>query len=182
MKRLIMLLFFWGTVLSVSAQMVVPVQLDVKPVSRKRASGGGFYYSNVQTGRALQITIQNTSPKPVTGVTVRWGIVKTRSRVYSSDSQRNWRERAFGAEEKLDLKPREQKIIETAEVGAAREESHVDGWMYGEKIIGHGVQVLIDDKVVAETYVPGSPAIKKSLERIYPVEEEEEGRKKKSRP
>ncbi|MBI5685353.1 MAG: hypothetical protein HZC54_09735 [Verrucomicrobia bacterium] len=182
MKKLIVLFVFCGMILPLAAQMV-PVQLDVKPVSRKRGTGGGVYYSNVQTGRALQITIQNTSPKPVTGVTVRWGVVKTRSRVYSSDSQRNWRERAFGAEEKLDLKPREQKVIETAEVAAAREESHFDGWMYGEKIIGHGVQVLINDKVVLENFVPPSPAIKKALEKLYPIEEEEEGsRKKKSKP
>ncbi|MFA6563619.1 MAG: hypothetical protein WCV00_17065 [Verrucomicrobiia bacterium] len=182
MKRLTFLLVLFGAVLPVFAQMV-PLQLDVKPISRKRGTGSGSYYSNVQTGRALQITIQNTSPKPVTGVTVRWGVVKTRSRVYSSDSQRNWRERAFGAEEKLDLKPREQKTIETAEVGAAREESHFDGWMYGEKIIGHGVQVLINDKVVVESYVPPSPAVKKALEKLYPIEEEEDGgRKRKSKP
>lgn len=182
MKKLIVLLVLCGMALPLVAQMV-PLQLDVKPVTRKRASGSGAYYSNIQSGRALQITIQNTSPKPITGVTVRWGIVKTQSRVYfSSDSQRNWRERAFGAEEKLDLKPREQKVIETAEIGAAHEESHISGSIYGEKIIGHGVQVLIDDKVVVESYVPASPAIKKAMEKLYPVEDEERGSRKKSRP
>jgi len=181
MKKLIVLFVFCGMVLPLAAQMV-PLQLDVKPASRKRGTGSGSYYSNIQASRALQITIQNTSPKPVTGVTVRWGVVKTRVRAYFSDSQQNWRERAFGAEEKLDLKPREQKIIETAEVGASRQEDNTDGSIYGEKIIGHGVQVLIDDKVVAESYVPASPAIKKALEKLYPVEEEERGSRKKSKP
>ena len=165
-----------------AAAQIVPVQLDVKIVNRKRESGGGAYYSNIQSSRALQITIQNTSPRPVTGVMVRWGIVKTQSRIYTSDSQRNWRERAFGAEEKLELKPREQKVIETAEVGAAHEESHISGSIYGEKIIGHGVQVLINDKVVAEAYVPASPAIKRALEKLHPVEDEDTDRKRKSRP
>jgi hypothetical protein len=167
-------------ILPAAAQMV-PLTLDVKPVTRKRASGSGAYYSNIQSGRALQITIQNTSPKPVADVMVRWGIVKTQSRIYYSDSQRNWRERAFGAEEKLDLKPREQKVIETAEVGAAHEESHISGSIYGEKIIGHGVQVLIGDKVVAESYVPASPAIKKAMEKLYSIEEQERGSKRKSK-
>lgn len=179
MKKLIVLLVVCGLAMPLAAQLAVPLQLDVKQLSRKRASGGGNYYSNVQSGRALQITIKNTSPKPVSGITVRWGIVKTRSRII--DSNRGWRERAFGAEEKLDLKPLEQKIIETAEVGAAREESHYDGWMYGEKIIGHGVQVLINGIQVAENVVPPSPAIKKSLEKLYPIEEEEEGGRKKKK-
>jgi hypothetical protein len=180
MKKLIALFLVGGMVLPLAAQMV-PLQLDVKPVSRKRSSGSGIYHSNVQAGRALQIAIQNTSPRPVGGITVRWGIVKTRTHVSSSDSQRNWRERAFGGEEKCDLQARERKVIETAEVGASHEESHISGSIYGERIIGHGVQVLIDGKVVAESYVPASPATKKALEKLYPVEEEEGG-KKKSKP
>lgn len=181
MKRLMILLVLCGAVLPVAAQMTVPLQLDVKPLTRKRASGSGAFYSNIQASRALQITIQNTSPKPVTEVTVRWGIVKTRSRIYSSDSQQNWRERAFGAEEKLDLKPREQKVIETADVSAAHEESHISGSIYGERIVGHGVQVLIGDKVVKEIYVPDSPAIKKAMEKIHSIEDEDGDRKRRGR-
>jgi len=184
MNRLIILLMFCGMVLPVAAQMVVPLQLDVKPVTRKKGLENSYFRNTTQSQRALQITVQNTSVKPVTDVMVRWGIVKTRnSSITYSDSSRNWRERAFGAEEKFDLKPREQKIIVTDEIGACRTDSNFNLYSYGEKITGHGVQVLIAGKIVAEAYVPGSPATKKAMEKIYPVETADDGnRTTRSKP
>ncbi len=158
------------------------LQLTVQAISHRKGVGGGFTYSSTQSSRALEITLKNTTPKPVTGVTVRWGIVKTRTGYsYSSrDNDRNWHERAFGGEEKLDLKPLEQKIIETAEVSGYHEDSHYSGTFWGEKITGHGAQVLIDGKVVVESFVP--PNIKRLFEKLSPVENEsDQGRKKKGK-
>ncbi|MCX7827023.1 MAG: hypothetical protein N2689_15950 [Verrucomicrobiae bacterium] len=82
---------------------------------------------------------------------------------------------AFGEEQTLDLKPLETKVIETASVEALGQR-----WNYlspeGEKIVGHGVQVLVIGKVVAEEYVP--PTYKKCFEKIKPVQgpQEEEGK------
>jgi hypothetical protein len=176
-KHWMVLAVFCGAILPVAAQMAVPLQLDVKPITRNKGVGGGYFYNNTQSKRALQITIQNTSPRPVTGVKVRWAIVKMRVRA-SSD----WHERAFGAEETFDLKPREQKIIETAEVGAYREEDNFSGYVYGDKIIGHGVQVLVDGKIVAKMYVPGSSAVEKTMEKIYAVDSEERNGRTRSKP
>ena len=177
MNRLcaILCLVLCGAAVPVQAQ----VQLTVQAVSHRKGVGGGYSYSSMQSSRALEITIKNTTPKPVTGVTVRWGIVKTRTGYYYHDSDRNWHERAFGGEEKLDLRPLEQKVIETAEVSGYHEDSHYSGTFFGEKITGHGAQVLVNDKVVAESYVP--PTIKGLFEKLTPVEgEPDRGRGRKN--
>lgn len=172
----ILFLFLCSTAVSVQAQ----IQLTVQAVSHRKGVGGGYTYTSTQSSRALEITLKNTTSKPVTGVTVRWGIVKTRSGHYNyRDSDRNWHERAFGGEEKLDLKPLEQKIIETAEVGAFHEDSHSRGTFFGEKITGHGAQVLVGDKVIVESFVP--PTIKSLFDKISPVEDDSDhGKSKKN--
>ena len=105
MNRVIGMFVFCALVLPVAAQ-VMPLQLDVKPQITKKdvsvtfANGASYVQS-----RALKITLHNSSPRPVTGVTVRWGIVKLHQSVTSNS--KNPGTEAYGAEEKFDLKPLE---------------------------------------------------------------------------
>ena len=57
--------------------------------------------------------------------------------------------------------------METATVGA---EGHRYNYLAprGDKIIGHGVQVLIEGKVVLEEFVP--PTVKGTFGKLSPVE------------
>lgn len=149
-------------VLTASAQQV---QLTVQPVNKKRGSGD-YYSRDVQANRALKITIQNSTAQQINGLTLRWAVVKSKVGTRINPYQY----RAFGAEQQIDLKPVQQLVIETDVVGAARYESDYGNRKYGEVIDGHGAQVLKDGKVIAEQIIP--PTIKKSFEKIHPVEGE----------
>ncbi|MBM4085074.1 MAG: hypothetical protein FJ272_09825 [Planctomycetes bacterium] len=158
--------------LSAAYAQVSPVQLTVQPQTKRRGSGGEFW-SYTHASRSLHIVVKNVSPQPLSDVIVRWGIVKSRVRYFEG-----FREAAFGAEEKMDLKPMEQRVFDTPSLEAAREDSHYGGTYYGDKIIGHGVQVLIGGKVVTEQFVP--PTIKPAFERLKPMptEDDKDGKRR----
>ncbi|MCX6900536.1 MAG: formylglycine-generating enzyme family protein [Verrucomicrobia bacterium] len=126
-----------------------PVKLvEVKANSKKKdLSSGAGNVANFAQSRALTITIRNGSHQPVSGVMVRWGVVK-------ADFTTN-KTAAYGKEENMDLRPLETRTLETPSVTATGKQ-----WNYkaneGEKLLGHGVQVLIGDKVVAEEFSPPS--------------------------
>ncbi|MBI5685680.1 MAG: formylglycine-generating enzyme family protein [Verrucomicrobia bacterium] len=126
-----------------------PVKLvEVKANSKKRdLSSGAGNVANFAQSRALTITIRNGSQQPVSGVMVRWGVVKADFRTNKTA--------AYGKEENMDLRPLETRTLETPSVTAAGKQ-----WNYkaneGEKLIGHGVQLLIGDKLVAEEFSPPS--------------------------
>lgn len=166
MKRWTIFAAILGFVLSAAAQFS-PVQMEVRPLISKKDTSVG--YSNQATfthTRALRITLKNTSPQPVSGITVRWGVVKI-----GQDTYRPMPPTAFGEEQTVDLKGLESKVIETAAVQASGRR-----WNYlapeGEKIVGHGVQVLVGGKVVAEEFTP--PSYKKCFEKIKPVQSGQE--------
>ncbi|MFA5190113.1 MAG: hypothetical protein WC740_05275 [Verrucomicrobiia bacterium] len=126
-----------------------PVKLvEVKANSKKKDfSSGAGNVANYAQSRALTITIRNGSQQPVPGVMVRWGVVKTDFRTNKTAT--------YGKEENMDLRPLETRTLETPSVTATGKQ-----WNYkaneGEKLLGHGVQVLIGDKVVAEEFSPPS--------------------------
>lgn len=161
-RAAIILITLSAVVLAVSAQQV---QLAVQPVNKKRGSGD-YYSRDVQANRALKITIQNPTSQQFNGLTLRWAVVKSKVGTRINPYQY----RAFGAEQQIDLKPLQQLVIETEAVGAVRSEYDYSNRKYGEVIDGHGAQVLKDGKVIAEQIIP--PTIKKSFEKLYPVEEE----------
>ncbi len=160
-----LLLFLWAAMVLPAAAQIMPLQLEVKPLIMKKdvsvtfANGASYVQS-----RSLKITVRNTAPRPVTGVTVRWGIVKQHQSARANS--KNPGTEAYGAEEKFDLKPLEIKILETATVDA---EGHRYNYVspLGDKIIGHGVQVMLDGKVVLEEIVP--PTVKETLTKLHPV-------------
>ncbi|MBI5395572.1 MAG: hypothetical protein HZA91_09780 [Verrucomicrobia bacterium] len=168
MKRLFAITII--TLTGMALPMAAQVRLEVKPVTSKKDVGGvyGNAAEYVQS-RSLAINIQNTSAKPILGITVRWGIVKMNQGGYvsrSSKGLRSGQSAAFGGEESVDLKPLESKRIETSAVEAGGRR-----WNYlspeGEKLVGHGVQVLIGDKVMAEEFVP--PTVKNAFKELRPV-------------
>ncbi|MCX7827020.1 MAG: hypothetical protein N2689_15935 [Verrucomicrobiae bacterium] len=153
-----------GTRAPAFAQLAAVQLMEVKAVNTKRDSASGYANQSVyaQT-RALRITLRNTTAQPLHGIKVRWGVVK--DRLPSGNPIVKPYTAAFGAEETIDLKPFETRTIETAPVDA-----HGARWNYlppsGEKIVGHGVQVVLGDKVVAEEITP--PSYKKTFDKIYP--------------
>lgn len=158
-----------GMALPVSAQFG-PVQLKVERMTKKtdagetRESRGSvtiIYAGDYAANMALKITMRNTSAQPLSGLTLRWGIVKSQVSGYRQGS-----DAAYGAEQPLELKPFEAKLIET-DVVTATGKRFADGDARGEKIRGHGVQVLRDGKVIAEEFVP--PTVKKTFETLKPV-------------
>ncbi|MFA6563333.1 MAG: hypothetical protein WCV00_15595 [Verrucomicrobiia bacterium] len=186
MKKLLMLIVVAGIAVSVSAQS--PVQVTVQRISkRKTAQGdvrqqGNIIYYSPNTANAsltLRITVQNISARPLEDVVVRWGVAKMRLSGTSHTA-----DVAYGKDEKCSLNPKEIKVIETETVEASRSESQLSDMKRGEKIRGHGVQVLIGGKVMCEEFVP--PTIKKSFENLRPVgdqekEEDQEKQPKKKR-
>jgi hypothetical protein len=154
-----------GTALPVSAQFS-PVQLTVQRITKKTSTGDTYagtlwYPGDYSANMALRITVKNTTPQLVNGLTIRWGIVKSQVSVY-----RQGNDVAYGGEQTLDLKTIESKTVETDVVGATGKRFS-DGDTRGEKIRGHGVQVLRDGKVIAEEFVP--PTVKKAFENLRPV-------------
>ncbi|MBI5395674.1 MAG: hypothetical protein HZA91_10295 [Verrucomicrobia bacterium] len=170
MKRfsvLTSLLVFCGAAWPASAQssLASPVQVTVQPLNTKKGSGG-YYSQNVVAGRALRITIQNLTPQQINGLTLRWAVVKS----HMGSGSDAYRERAFGAEQQVDLKSLETKVIETDAVGASRYEWYDGGYKHGDVINGHGAQVLRDGKIIAEQLNP--PTLKKAFEEIRPIKDE----------
>lgn len=177
MKRLLMLMVVCWVVMPACAQFP-PLQVTVQRLSKKKSAqgevtayGGGqlFMPNALSSSLCLRIRLQNTSTGPVDNVVVKWGIAK--SRVWGTGRTGD---SAYGKEEKLSLKPKEIKIIETEVVEAARTESQLSDHTYGEKIRGHGVQVMIGDKVVWEEFAPAT--VKKLFENLKPPGEDESER------
>ncbi len=176
MKRLLVWVGAVGGGLPLYAQS--PLQMKVERISKKHDSGerteGMFIYAaDYAASMALRVTITNTAPKPVTGVKIKWGIVKTQVRGYSAT---RGVEAAYGAEQKFDLKPMEKKIIETESVEAGGRHFN-DGETHGDRIHGHGVQLTVADKLIAEEFVPGTPGIRKAFENMRPVGDQEKPEK-----
>ena len=176
MRRLFLLLLAAGLAAPLCAQS--PLQMRVERVSKKRDSGersdGLFIYAaDYAASMALRITVTNTVPKPVTGVKVRWGIVKMQVRGYSAT---HGVDVAYGAEQVFDLKPMEKKILETESVEAGGKRFN-DGETHGDRIHGHGVQLMIADKPVAEEFVPATPGIRKAFENLRPIGDQDKPEK-----
>ena len=169
-------------VASASAQ-VSPIQVSVQRTSSKKDTPGDvthhagvvYFTSNkIASSLALRITLQNPLTQPVEDIVVRWGIAKA-----SVSATGHGAPVAYGREEKCSLKPKETKILETDAVGANTRESPISDHRSGEKIVGHGVQVLIAGKLVWEEFVPGT--VKPSFENLRPMEDLDK-KKKRDKP
>jgi hypothetical protein len=75
---------------------------------------------------------------------------------------------AFGGHEILDFKPREEKVFETEflEVGEIKKSGSSS--RSKQKIEGHGVEVYLDGRIVAQQYV-GFRGAKYQLEELHPI-------------
>ncbi|MCX6898222.1 MAG: hypothetical protein NT105_05935 [Verrucomicrobia bacterium] len=173
MKKLLMLIVVAGIAISASAQS--PVQVTVQRVSKRKSAQGDirsvgnttyYSYNTANASLTLRITIQNISARPIEDMVVRWGVAKMRLSGTSHTA-----DVAYGKEEKCSLKSKESKVIETETVEASRSESQLTDNKRGEKIRGHGVQVLIGGRVMWEEFVP--PTVKKSFENLRPVGDQE---------
>lgn len=172
MKRLLVLVLVVG--MGVSAIAQCPVQVTVQRLTKKkfvqgevRQSGNYNLYAPNQAGSSLglRITVRNISTLPIEGGVVRWGVAKTR---LAGDSRAG--DVAYGGEEKCSLKPQGVQVFETEIVEAAREELQISQRAYGEKIRGHGVQVLLGGRIAWEEFVPAT--VRKSFENLKPVSEQ----------
>lgn len=144
-----------------------PINLEVQRVFRRKdvadaSTRGVDARSNYLETTSLRIILRNMSPQAFTNVIVRWAIVK-RAVGRSLTSK----DICFGAEEKLEFKPIERKVIETPVVEAGGVMSTLIGRAYGEMIKGHGVQVIFGTNCVAEETVPAS--LKISYKNLQPV-------------
>lgn len=159
---------------SATAQVVL-VRLEVKPVVSKKNTpwdNGNRLIHN--ESRSLNISVHNNTPQPILGVKVRWGIVKTQLAGKSNNLKASTS--AFGKEETLDLKPLERKTFVTSAVEAQSKQFDRLATQ-GEKIVGHGVQLLINGSVVAEEFVP--PSCKKPFETLQSPDPEPKPRGKR---
>jgi ribulose 1,5-bisphosphate synthetase/thiazole synthase len=179
MKTMLMLAVALVIVASVGAQ-TCPVQVSVQHISKKKDTpgdvthhGGMVYWTNnkIASSMALRITLQNPLVQPVDDIVVRWGIAKV-----SISTTGHGAPVAYGREEKCSLKPKETKILETDSVDARSSESPISDHRSGEKILGHGVQLLIAGKLAWEEYVPGT--VKPAFDNLRPMEDLE----KKTKP
>ena len=168
MKRILVALAVCAA-LGVAHGQISPVQLIVQPQTKKRGAGSGWYWRDSNDSRTLHIIVKNLSAQPINELTVRWGIVKMR---IGSSNTRGPREAAYGAEEKFDLKPTTQKEIDTPYLDVHHHDWHASGTYYGEKITGHGAQVLLQGKVIAEQFTP--PGIKPLFDKLKPMPKDEE--------
>lgn len=154
----------------VSAQSV-PVLLEVKPVNRK---------DNLIHSRSLAITVRNMAGAAISDVRVRWAVVKE---AYDLDIPEKTRKnpgqtsnvkvrskgppQAYGAEKTLSLMPLQSQFWETEPIQSFEGRYHKDPPYPGDSIIGHGVQVLVGGKLVAESYTDARH--KALFEKISPV-------------
>lgn len=182
MNKLLVLMAVVGITLSANAQC--PLQVTVQRIAKRKSAQGEvttrgnmqyFQYNTQNSALTLRITLQNISIRPVEDVVVKWGVAKTRltGSGHAGDV-------AYGKEEKCSLKPKEVKVIETETVQARKQESQIDDRQFGEKIRGHGVQVLIEGKPVWEEFVPGT--VKKSFENLRPIEDQEKEESQEKQP
>lgn len=145
---------------------VSPVQIEVKPLSKKKdvaVSGRGQPQERSES-RALSITLRNSTAQPVNGILVRWGIVKLKvdfvdkatEGVTTTYTYAKHKPMAYGSEEKVDLGPLQSKTIETIHVSAKGMRGQHANMFYseGQRILGHGVLVFINGKVVAQAMAP----------------------------
>ncbi len=185
MKKLLILMVAAGVVLSANAQS--PVHVTVQRISKKKSEQGEvrrgskvriFPHNTADASVTLRITIQNTSGRPVEDMVVRWGVAKVRLHRGGQTG-----DVAYGRDEKCSLKPGEIKVIETETVEASSSESQLTDFRKGEKIHGHGVQLLVGGKVVWEEFVPLT--VKKSFENLKPLndqeKDEDQGKSKKKK-
>ncbi len=172
MKTLLIWAVAVVVVASASAQ-VSPIQVSVQRAASKKDNpgnvthhGGMVYWSSskIASSLALRITLQNPLTRPIDDIVVRWGIAKV-----TVSTEGHGAPAAYGREEKCSLGPKQNKVIETDVVEANSRESPISDHRSGEKILGHGVQVLIDGKVVWEEFVPGS--VKSAFDNLRPMED-----------
>lgn len=182
MNKLLLLMLIAGIALPASAQS--PVQVTVQRISKKKSAQGDvrqegniIWFSNntANASLTLRITIQNISSRPIENAVIRWGVAKVRlsGTAHTGDV-------AYGKEEKCSLNPKEIKVIETETVEAQKRESQLSDRQFGEKIRGHGVQVLIGGRLVCEEFVP--PNIKKSFDNLRPIDDQEKEEKPENQP
>jgi hypothetical protein len=164
----------------VVAQELSPVRMTVVPMSNRKASGsqpGALQPMGGQqagAGRYLRVTILNLTTKPLTGVTVRWGILKSMPQHATTSTFGNMRTQtvpviAFGGQETLDLNPRQEKIFETEFLDASVGKRSNSVFRSKEKIEGHGVEIYLGGKIVAQEYV-GFRGAKYQMEELHPIE------------
>lgn len=163
----------------VVAQELSPVRMAIVPVSNRKMSGSqsvalqpmGGQQSGA--GRYLRITILNVTTKPLTGVTVRWGILKSMPQHAVTTTFGNMRRQtvpvvAFGGQDTFDFKPRQEKVFETEFLDASVGKKSNSVFQSKEKIEGHAVEVYFDGKIVAQEYV-GFRGAKHLLEELHPI-------------
>ncbi len=183
MKTLVIWVVVAGMALSASAQFS-PVQVTVQRVSKKKSAQGDFTPSGrvilvapntVAASMSLRITLQNSSTSPIEDIVVRWGISKIRlsGTGHGADA-------VYGKEEKCSLKPKETKIIETDVVEANSAESQLTDRRSGEKIHGHGVQVMLGGRVLWEEFVPTT--VKAAFANLRPLDSQEQPQEKPTKP
>ena len=175
MKKLLILALLFGIGVCEGAQTNLDVK--VERVSKKKYSQGEVvgtgqgrhtFYPNTGTASlTLRITLHNTSTSALNDLVVRWGIVKQQY-----DGRSKTADVAYGREEKCSLKPQETRIIETETVGATREETQLSQRVFGEKLHGHGVQVLLGGRVLWEEFVPGT--VKPAFDNMRPLEAQQQ--------
>lgn len=146
-----------------------PLKLEVQRVSKRRDAADASPipawspgYSRYREAAALRITVTSLVPRPMTNLMVRWAIGKV-------SVGRNPLDKGayFGAQEPLELKAMEEKVIETPPVVVGGSISTLVGRVSGEMIRGHGVQILIGTNLVAEELTPAS--IKIPFKNLQPV-------------
>jgi hypothetical protein len=178
MKRLMIWFVAAGMALSAHAQFS-PVQVTVQRVSKKKSAQGDFRPdgrvvwvspNTLAASMSLRITLQNTTTAPMDDVVIRWGISKIRLSGTSHGA-----DVVYGREEKVSLKPKETKVIETEVVEANSEESQLSDRRAGEKIHGHGVQVMLGGRVAWEEYVPAT--VKAAFASLRPLDAQEQHEK-----
>ena len=156
---------------SVASAQSTPVMLEVKPVNRK---------DNLIHSRSLAITVRNMAGAAANDVKVRWAVVKE---AYDLDIPEKTRKnpgqtsnvkvrskappQAYGGEKVIRLMPLQSQFWETEPIQSYEGRYHKDPPYPGDSIIGHGVQVLVGDRLLAESY---SDARHKALfEKIQPA-------------
>jgi len=179
MKRLILMGIACVSATAVLAQELSPVRMTVVPVSNRKTSEsqttalqpmGG---QQAGAGRYLRVTILNVTTKPLMGVTMRWGILKSMPQHATTSTFGNMRRQtvpvvAFGGQETFDFKPRQEKILETEFLDASVGKKSNSVFQSKEKIEGHGVEIYLDGKIVAQEYV-GFRGAKHLMEELHPI-------------
>ena len=161
-----------------------PVQVAVQRISKKKSAQGDvrpdgrvvwFSPNTLAASMSLRITLQNTSTSPIEDIVVRWGISKIRlsGTGHGADA-------VYGKEEKCSLKPKEIKVIETDVVEANSTESQLTDRRGGEKIHGHGVQVMLGGRVLWEEFVPAT--VKAAFANLRPLDAQEPQEKPATKP